>query len=370
MQYPTVSSLLTNLVENTTRHLTQALGMYVRSAKFYSSTCQTHANDMLPQLKAVVEEGRTAVGIIVDGGPDWSPASLLNNLFFFRLWRDAGLDMLDVCSYAARYSAYNPIEHLWSPLSKKLSGVQFSSKAYGDTKPPCQISGLTAQEQRQKESEVFDRAIFDLCTVHWANVTFDGYPVTPVHVKCLNQSETYNDHDKVHAFLSCPLRDIKAGKYKKIEKEMREMLRHIQRHRNEVIFMKCSHSSCSHCTQNPVKAKKLFAMLKKMDMKMFAPLSKGNTGHYYTFKEMCDLEPEKLPTGDMGMPSSVGCDLGRCKYCPAYTFFSKTEKARHLKVFHSYHSKGSKSGQTKYICHYKVNKRIQNVVLPFLLDIN
>ena len=86
--------------------------IYARSAKFYSSTCQTHANDMLPQLKVVVREGRTAVVIIVDGCPDWTPASLLNNLFFFRLWRDAGLDMLVVCSYAARYSAYNPIEHL------------------------------------------------------------------------------------------------------------------------------------------------------------------------------------------------------------------------------------------------------------------
>ena len=74
------------------------------------------------------------------------------------------------------------------------------------------------------------------------------------------------------------------------------MLVHIQRHRNEVIFMKCSDSSCSHCTQNPVKAKKLFAMLKKMDMKNFAPLPKGNTGHYYTFKEMCtEFRARKAP---------------------------------------------------------------------------
>ena len=119
--------------------------VYIQCAKFHSSTCQIHANDMLPQLKAVVEEGRTAVVIIVDGGPDWSPGSLLNNLFFFCLWRDAGLDILVVCSYAARFSAYNPIEHLWSP-SKKLCGVQFSSKASGDTKPPSQMSGLTTEE--------------------------------------------------------------------------------------------------------------------------------------------------------------------------------------------------------------------------------
>ena len=34
---------------------------------------------MLPQMKAVVEEGCTAVVIIADGGPDWTLASLLNN---------------------------------------------------------------------------------------------------------------------------------------------------------------------------------------------------------------------------------------------------------------------------------------------------
>ena len=130
-----------------------------------------------------------------------------------------------------------------------------------------------------------------------------------------------------------------------IEKEMREMLLHIQRHRNEVIFMKCSDSNCSHCMQNPVKAKKLFAMLKQIGMKIFAPLPNPNNGHYYTFKEMCNSEPEKLPTGDVG---SIGCDLGKYEYCPAYTFFSKTEKAR-LKVFHPYHSKRSKGGKKVHL---------------------
>jgi len=51
-------------------------------------------------------------------------------------------------------------------MSKKLSGIQFSSRVCGDTKPPCQIPGISEQERRQKESEVFDRAIDDLCSTH------------------------------------------------------------------------------------------------------------------------------------------------------------------------------------------------------------
>lgn len=57
----------------------------VRAAKFYSSTSQSHANDLLPILKAVTLEGHTAIILIVDCGPDWSTASLLNSLSFYCL---------------------------------------------------------------------------------------------------------------------------------------------------------------------------------------------------------------------------------------------------------------------------------------------
>ena len=52
----------------------------LRASKFYSFTSQTHAIDLLPIFKAVVAEGRTAVLVIADGGPDWSTGSLLNTV--------------------------------------------------------------------------------------------------------------------------------------------------------------------------------------------------------------------------------------------------------------------------------------------------
>ena len=81
------------------------------SAKFHSSTCEMHIHDLKPILEAVVKEGKTVVTLIVDGGPDWSTSSLLNALYFMRLWKACNLDMLCVTSFAARYSAYNPTEH-------------------------------------------------------------------------------------------------------------------------------------------------------------------------------------------------------------------------------------------------------------------
>ena len=90
----------------------------VRVARFFSSTSETHLHDLKPLVNAVVQEDKTVVTIIADGGPDWSTKSLLNALYFMRLWQECNLDLLCICSYAARFSAYNPIEHLWAPMSK------------------------------------------------------------------------------------------------------------------------------------------------------------------------------------------------------------------------------------------------------------
>ena len=59
----------------------------LRSALFHSSTSETHTTDLKPALEAVVQEGKTMITIIVDGGPDWSTASLLNALYYIRLWK-------------------------------------------------------------------------------------------------------------------------------------------------------------------------------------------------------------------------------------------------------------------------------------------
>ena len=308
--------------------------VFVRAAKFYSSTSQTHVNDLLPIAQNMALEGRSALTLLVDGGPDWNTGSLLNTLSFFRLWRDADLDMLVVCSYAAKYSAYNPIEHMWSPLSKKLSGVRFSSKAGDDEKPPCQLSGLTADEKRLKEAEVFDAAIADLCSTHWKDATFDNFECSPVPVSCIDDLplHTYSDHEDVHSFLVSSLRDIRAGKFKM---EMEAMHTHVKRYRNEVIFLKCPEPGCPHCSEHPVRAKKLFKFLRERDMKMFSPVASTRfEGHYCTFMEMCDKNPEELPIGDTGMPSAANSSLGKCPCCPYFTFLSKTEKERHMKVFH------------------------------------
>ena len=87
--------------------------MVVRAVKFSPSTAEVHTNDFLPLLTAQAKDGKEIAFLKVDNGPDWNLLSVVNSLYFCKLWRDSELDVLRVCSYAARYSAYNNIESLF-----------------------------------------------------------------------------------------------------------------------------------------------------------------------------------------------------------------------------------------------------------------
>jgi hypothetical protein len=91
----------------------------MRATKFHSSTIATHISDLYDILSGCP---KTSCMLLSDGGPDYTPASIVNILFYFRLFKELNFDILTVSTYAARYSAYNPIEHLWSPLSNLLAG--------------------------------------------------------------------------------------------------------------------------------------------------------------------------------------------------------------------------------------------------------
>ena len=149
----------------------------VHLSRFNSSSIQTHANAIKPLLEVAKTQGKTNVITIVDGGPDWSTGSIVNALFFIRLWCDCNLDMLVATSFAARYSVYNLTEHLWSPFSKHLTSIHLSAVDGEDSLPPFRISGISTQEKQKKEARVFNEAIKQVCSVYWKDADFDTFPV-------------------------------------------------------------------------------------------------------------------------------------------------------------------------------------------------
>ena len=97
-------------------------------------------------------------------------------------------------------------------------------------------------------------------------------------------------------------------------------------------------------------------------MKFFYPLpSLQHPKHYSTFLEMCNKKPKDLPVADQHLPSVQESELGRCSDCPEYVFLSKTEKKRHLQVFHPQKRKPrqqkSPASGGKFQCMYKLGPK-------------
>ena len=159
--------------------------LVLRAAKFTSSSGQTHANDILPIVK-------------VDNGSDWSVRSVVNCIYLCQLWKDLGLDILGIVSYAAKYPAYNQIEHLWSPMSKKLSNVILPSVLEGDDVAPCLHKEVETEERGLKEAKVFDNALTLVRDKYWKDATFNGSKITTLVKKSLEAECPYCDYDHVH----------------------------------------------------------------------------------------------------------------------------------------------------------------------------
>ena len=105
---------------------------------------------------------------------------------------------------------------------------------------------------------------------------------------------------------------------------MKFMIMHLQRHRNEMVFLKCLKSTCTYCMLNPPKAVKVYDVLEKRNMILFSPMpNREHLGHYCTFLEMCEKEETELTSLDDGMPSAEN-GIGSCSHCPAYVFLSAT----------------------------------------------
>ena len=210
----------------------------IRSHKYNSTTAATHVTDLYSILSPLKSD-KSVYFFLADGGPDFNPSHIANDLYYYRLFKKLDADILGVMTYAARYSAFNPIEHCWSPLSNKLSGVTFSPLENEDD---ASAPGFSKEELKEKEKVVFDRAMKSLAEYHWNNFKFNEFPVDVEPVLVGEDELLFDDYDRVKSFLKTPIRDL--HKYLDLLKEFKEMFAHIDRHLNEVTFIKCEKSSC------------------------------------------------------------------------------------------------------------------------------
>ena len=133
------------------------------------------------------------------------------------------------------------ILHIWSPLSNTLAGVVFQPKLEGDNNSPCQQSALTSDQLKQKEFAVFDQALKEL-NLYWENSYFDGFKISLKIINCGEDILKWSDFERMKGYLKAPARDL--HNFSSFTNERKCMLKHLDRHLNELCFMRCNDRSC------------------------------------------------------------------------------------------------------------------------------
>ena len=101
----------------------------------------THANDLYRMYKGKPRSARKPVLMCyADGGPDWQIESQKTFYYYRRFFMKSGLDAFGMGSGGGGYSAFNPIERSWAPVSKQLSSVYLSDKLPGEDEAPIKQS--------------------------------------------------------------------------------------------------------------------------------------------------------------------------------------------------------------------------------------
>lgn len=91
----------------------------------------THVTDLYKMLNEI---NASTISFFIKGGPKFIPNFIINAMFYDRPFKEVNFDLLLVLIDAARYSSFNSIEHLWSPISNRFSSVILSPVVEGESK--------------------------------------------------------------------------------------------------------------------------------------------------------------------------------------------------------------------------------------------
>ena len=99
------------------------------------------------------------------------------------------------------------------------------------------------------EAKVFDKAIQDICNVHWKDTSFDSFPVITVPIPCLTVTTTVTMKRCTHCWKVLFVWNLRIV----VVSGSRFTLKHMDGWKNEVTFRKCDDSLCQHCSSKSVQ---------------------------------------------------------------------------------------------------------------------
>lgn len=331
---------------------TGQVSVYLYASLFYSSTSALHASHLEEILKPIVEcENKGAVTILCDGGPDWSTKCTPNLINYGRLWKRLKLDVLVLTCYAPGHSRFNPIEHCWAPVSKKLTGVTLPISLCEDIPSPWVENGLSNEERLKKKGEVLNHAI-ETCKKYWHNKRYDSFPIKVVSVPCEGCAPLERDHKLLKTFSDASARKIrKSAELSDIQKEYQFLVMHYCRKTYQLQFSRCDQDSCGHCRTTPVRAERFLSILQKNGDVLPTPtLSLIHKGHYDTMlHQVSAIESSQKSLGiDEGLPSLKGKRVPLCPFGCRYVFSSHADALRDCRLMDHSAIRGWRSKLPKF----------------------
>ncbi|KAJ8017751.1 hypothetical protein HOLleu_44617 [Holothuria leucospilota] len=288
-----------------------------------SCNIKEHVADLVPIIKRKVEEGVKFVVFIADGGPDFNPNHLVNQLYWTRMFRVTGLLGMIVTTYCPGHSALNPIEHLWAPLTNCLAGVYLPDTLGNEKQPPSSQPNLTEEERRRKEDAVFDEAM-DRLTNYWKQVKWAG--LRPKVCKIPSRSTNDEDYKQVHSIVNGPLKGLTAN----VATDFKYMADHMDRRVGQLIFSQCG-EDCGGCQETGTLGKNTLQLLQLLRKFPSPAPANSHEGHMLTFLEAINSAQNEP---DEWMPRVRKEKLGRCPHCRCHIFTSESNRKRHLRMFH------------------------------------
>ncbi|XP_071478062.1 uncharacterized protein [Diadema antillarum] len=290
----------------------------------------SHMSDMARHLRVAdqVASGKRALVLLVDGGPDFNPNHAVNQFFYSRFFHHMNLDAMVVTSYASGDSALNPVEHVWAPCTRALTGVYLPATLPGETCPPHR-QRLSAEEKLAKENAVFDAAMSRIKDSYWRNVQFTGKDITVVVEPSGAPPQPYGeDFATVKEVINGSGRRLRQSD---LSHEYSFMAQHMDKRIGMVIFTKCDERNCEHCRNNP-------PLLSSDDMQLLRNFptpkpSEDFPGHFATFLEVIATPNSAAPCEHMPQFQMKG--LGRCQRDGCrYVFTSQKDMGDHRQKVH------------------------------------
>lgn len=305
---------------------------------------------------------------VVDRGNDYTwTDSFYNFVAYGYLWHHHRLDVLTVTGFSPDHSAFNFIERAWAFVGCTISGVILPNKSpTSDTCPCCPKHPGTKEERRSALNQIFDEAN-DLLRRF-----LDGKPFGGSEISCNSVPALTCDvfHPGIHSW-----KNFKPQPHTFLD----FLMRHCDKQRDFLSFVKCTKLTCSHCRLVPDRATKLLSTIRNAfhgrlpRPRPFVPCTRPAClhqtlvydyeadrvycslavqavddeafTHYTSFLQLYTVSP---PPTNPSTPEPEFCDEHN------YFFASNADKLRHWKMHHQGHPTSSFQHQ-QYSCNYVIS---------------